>query len=105
VRTIFQRLCWALLVLFAVGGAASAQDVVTISGVVTTRADGLSVPGAVISIVGADASAAVTDKDGKYSLQAPRSLVRGDRLQLKVDALGLPPTIVDVNVTASSVSS
>jgi iron complex outermembrane receptor protein len=100
-----RRLCGALLVFFAVSGAASAQDAVTISGVVTTRVDGLSVPGAVVSIVGADQNAAITDKDGKYSLQAPRSLVRGDRLQLKVAALGLPPTVVDVIVNAAAVTA
>ena len=53
----------------------------------------------------ADQNAAITDKDGKYSLQAPRSLVRGDRLQLKVAALGLPPTVVDVIVNAAAVTA
>ena len=39
-------LVWALLVLLAAGRPAAAQDMITISGTVTTRADGLSVPGA-----------------------------------------------------------
>ena len=51
------RLPWVLLLILAFGGAAAAQDVITISGAVTTRADGLPVPGAVVSVVGADASA------------------------------------------------
>ena len=55
---------------------------ITISGAVTTRADGLSVPGAVVSVVGGDATA-TTDASGRYTLQVPRSLVRGDRVQLQ----------------------
>ena len=72
-------------------GAASspAQDIVTISGTVTTRADGLPVPGAHVSVVGSTDSV-TTDATGRYSLPVPRSLVRGGRLQVKVEALGLP---------------
>ena len=39
---------------------------------------------------------ATTDANGRYTLQVPRSVVRGDRIQLKVDALGLPPKVIDV---------
>jgi iron complex outermembrane receptor protein len=88
------------LVLIAIGGgAASAQDVLTISGVVTTHADGLPAPGAVVSVVGADITA-TTDATGKYTLQVPRSAIRANQLQLKVDGLGLPPKIVDVATDA-----
>ena len=33
----------------------------------------------------------MSDASGRYTLQAPPSTVRADRLQLKVDGLGLPP--------------
>jgi iron complex outermembrane receptor protein len=79
---------------------AVAQDVLTVSGVVTTRADGMAVPGAIVGVVGADASA-MTDDSGRYALQVPRLVVRGGHLQLKVNALGLPTKVIDVEVQAT----
>lgn len=102
-HTSIRRLCWALLCILTFGGAASAQDVITISGAITTRAEGLSVPGAVVSVVGANPTA-TSDATGRYTLQIPRSAVRGERLQMKVDALGLPPTIVDVTIIGSTMT-
>ncbi len=102
-QTATRPFLWALLVLVTIGRAASAQDVISISGAVTTRADGLSVPGAVVSIVGADATA-TTDASGRYTLQAPRSIVRADRIQLRIDALGLPPRTIDVVVNAPALT-
>jgi len=91
----------ALLTL-AICQTAVAQDAVTISGAVTTHADGAAVPGAVVSIVGADASA-TTDAAGRYTLQAPRSAERGGRISLRVDALGLPPKFVAVLADTAAV--
>jgi len=88
----------AAIFVCAITGASAAQDVITISGAVTTRADGLSVPGAVVSIVGTSATATV-DASGRYTLQVPRSAIRGERVQIKVDALGLPPTLTDVAIS------
>jgi iron complex outermembrane recepter protein len=93
----------AIIVLaLSICQTAFAQDAITISGAVTTRADGVAVPGAVVSIVGADATA-TTDAAGRYTLQAPRSAERGGRMSLRVDALGLPPKFVAVIVDAASV--
>ena len=97
------RLLWAWLLCAALGRAASAQDLISVSGAITTRADGLPVPGAVVAIVGDDATA-VSEASGRYTLRAPRSIVRDGRLQLKVDALGLPPKIVDVVVTEGTIT-
>jgi iron complex outermembrane recepter protein len=94
---------WALLLCLALGRVAVAQDAITISGVVTTRADGLFLPGAVVAVVDAEASA-TTDASGRYTLQVPRSIVRGDRIQLKVDALALPPQLIDVVVNAPAMT-
>jgi iron complex outermembrane receptor protein len=93
---------WFLLCL-AVGRPALAQDVISISGAVTTRADGLSVPGAVVSVVGSNASAS-TDASGRYTLQVPRSAVREGRIRVKVDAPGLPSMSTDVVVDSASLS-
>ena len=45
-QAAIRRLVWACIFVLAIGNAAAGQDVITISGTVTTRADGLSVPGA-----------------------------------------------------------
>jgi iron complex outermembrane receptor protein len=74
----------------------AAQDATTLTGVITTSADGLPVPGAVVSVVGLNATA-TTDGDGRYTLEIPRSLVRG-KAQIKVEGLGLPPKIVEVEL-------
>ena len=103
VRRATRRVLWALLLCLTVGGVASAQDGIAISGVVTTRADGLAVPGAVVSIVGLDATA-TTDAGGRYTLTLSRSAVRDGRIRVKVDALGLPPTVTDVVVDAPAVT-
>ena len=93
-------LCFVLL---AASRVAWAQDAITISGTITTRADGLSVPGAAVSVVGADRTA-TTDESGRYTLVVPRSAARDGRLQVKVVALGLPPALRDVAVTATTVT-
>jgi iron complex outermembrane recepter protein len=97
------RLLWAWLLCAAFGRMASAQDLISISGAITTRADGLPVPGAVIAIVGADASV-TSEASGRYALRASREIVRDGHLQLRVDALGLPPKIVDVAVTGGTLT-
>ena len=93
---------WLVLCL-AVGRPALAQDVISISGTVTTRADGLSVPGAVVSVIGSSASAS-TDASGRYMLQLPRAAVREGRIRVKVDAPGLPSTVSDVVVDSASLT-
>ena len=85
-----RRLSWAIVLCAAVCRMAAADDLISIGGAITTRVDGLPVPGAVVTAVGSEV-AAMSDASGRYTLQAPPSTVRADRLQLKVDGLGLPP--------------
>jgi len=94
----------ALALIAAGAGMASAQDVLTVSGSVTTHTDGLAIPGAVVSVVGTGI-ATTTDAAGKYTLQVPRSAISGDYLQLRVDGLGLPPKIVDVASDSTTVTA
>ena len=75
----------------------------TVTGLVTTRADGLPVPGAVVSVVGIDASA-TTDATGRYRLQLPRATAAGARLQLQVDAPGLARVTTDIVVTGPALT-
>ncbi len=92
-RRAIALLGWGLILTAGL----SAQSPTTVSGVVTTRADGLPVPGAVVSIVGSDVTA-TTDGDGKYRLDVPAAMARAGKLQIKVEGLGLPPKIVDVEI-------
>jgi iron complex outermembrane receptor protein len=106
VRSAMQRVALAmctLVVLIASSGAAAAQSEIAISGTVTTRADGLSVPHAVVSVGGANLTA-TSDANGRYTLIVPASLVRDKQLKLRVDALGLRPTLIDVVVDAPAVT-
>jgi hypothetical protein len=97
VRVLIRRSTCLLMLLLVASRVGAAQDLVTVSGSVTTRVDGMPVPGAVVSVVGADAST-VTDANGRYTIQAPNRRGRGGRLQLKVDALaarGATPAAFD----------
>jgi iron complex outermembrane receptor protein len=93
-----------LVVIATTAGVASAQEALTISGSVTTRVDGVAVPGAVVSIVGTDVTT-TTDAAGNYTLHVPRSSIQGDHLQLKVDGLGLPPKIIEVATDSATVTA
>ena len=89
--------------VLSIGGTTFAQDVITISGTVTTRADGLPVPGATVAIVGAGATA-TADASGRYTLQVPRSMARDGRLRVRVDALGLPARVIDAAVNGATLT-
>jgi len=58
-----------LLVLLVLPGAVLAQEMV-LTGVVTTRDDGLSLPGATVSIEALKLSA-TADAEGRYSITLP----------------------------------
>jgi iron complex outermembrane recepter protein len=99
------RIAW-LLVFFCLvaGGAAVAQELVSISGVVTTSVDGQPVAGAIVSVVGGSGSVAA-DASGRYTVQVPRSFVtRENRLRLRVDAPGLAPTFKDIEVAGPALT-
>ncbi len=95
---------FAVLAALCCAVGASAQDVTLVSGVVTTKADGLSMPGATVSVVGSDLSA-VTDAAGRYTLSVPKSALRGGKLELRVSAPGLPARTQTVAVSGAAVSA
>ncbi|HMF99120.1 MAG TPA: TonB-dependent receptor, partial [Vicinamibacterales bacterium] len=99
-RITIRLLFWVCLACAVIARAASAQDLLLVSGSITTRADGSPVPGAVVTIAGGDEGGVVSDASGFYLLRVSASMVHDGRLQLKVDALGLPPRFVDVPVDA-----
>jgi iron complex outermembrane recepter protein len=99
-RIILLALVAALSCAVGVG----AQDVTLVSGTVTTKADGLGVPGATVSVVGTESSV-VTDVAGRYSLSVPASAVKNGRLELRVSAPGLPARTQTVSVAGGSVTA
>jgi iron complex outermembrane receptor protein len=87
----------------AIAAAAAAQDSITISGMITTRADGLAVPGAIVSIAGTSVTA-TADANGRYTLQAPRAMIHGERVQIRVEALTLPPSVTAATITGPALT-
>src|SRR5512134_1944316 len=82
-------------------GVASAQDTV-ISGTVTTAADGLSLPGAEVSVSSLGIST-TTDTAGKYSLSVPTGKA-GRVVDVKVSFPGLVTQTLRVTLSAPSVT-
>ena len=98
-NTVIRYSMCVVMLILAGARAAIAQDLVTISGVVTPKADGIPIPGAIVSVVGAGASA-TTDAGGRGHGTGPRARVRGNRIQLRSRRSGclqssstLPPTV------------
>ena len=91
-----------LMILFwSLSTIAIAQTPAILTGTVTTRADGLPVPGAVVSLVGTDVTA-TTDTEGKYRLEIPPAYARIGSVQIKIEALGLAPRIYGVEVNPAA---
>jgi iron complex outermembrane receptor protein len=101
VDIIIRCSCRALVVLVClmVAREVAAQDVVSISGTVTTHADGQPVPGATVS---AADQTATTDSSGRYVLKIPRAAIRGAQISIKVEAEGLPPKVTTVDLNPST---
>ncbi len=100
---ITRRAC-TILGLCALFTVALSAQTTTIAGVVTTKADGLPVPGATVSLVGSDVTA-TTDSAGKYQLEVPPAFARAGKVQLKIDGLGLPAKIADVELTPNALTT
>jgi len=98
VRVFFVRFLTFFFVL-SIGTVAFAQDSITISGTIRTRLDGTPVPGAVVSVISPlTIITSTADANGTYALEVPRTVVRAGRVQISVEAFGMPPKIVDVTV-------
>ena len=62
-QTAAQRVAWIFGALALFSTTVGAQTPATITGTVTTRADGLSLPGATVSLVGSSVTAAGERED------------------------------------------
>ena len=90
------------LVVLGVAAKAAAQDAV-VTGVVTTRSDGLPVPGATVSIPSLKLSTS-TSQDGRYTLTIPAARVRGQTVDLQVTFSGTQSKVETVTLTAGTVT-
>jgi iron complex outermembrane recepter protein len=90
------------LAVWCIPAAAAAQDAV-VSGVVTTRNDGLAVPGATVSIRSLNLSTTTT-QDGRYTLSVPAARVRGQSVELQVSFSGTRTKVETVVLTAGPVT-
>lgn len=98
-----RSICLSLvLMLFVTATAAQAQDAVTVSGKVTTAADGLSLPGATVSIAALKLTAE-TGPDGTYSLVIPAAQARGQSVEVRVTFPGLQPQSANINLASGQV--
>ena len=89
----------AALAVFA--GSAFAEDAV-LSGRVTTREDGLALPGATVSVATLNVQA-TTDAEGRFSLALPATAV-GTSVEVKVSASGLTAKTTTLRVSAAPMS-
>ncbi|MBA2304904.1 MAG: TonB-dependent receptor [Acidobacteria bacterium] len=98
------RLTFLVLFLAVVTAVpALAQDDVTIRGRITTVADGLSLPGASVTIPTLKLSAE-TSQEGTYALVVPAAQVKGQLVELRVTFTGLQPQTTNVILTPGQIT-
>jgi iron complex outermembrane receptor protein len=95
------RAALALLFALAVASVVQAQEI-ALTGLVTTRDDGLALPGATVAIESLQLSA-VTGADGRYQLALPAS-ASGRSVEVSVSHAGLRPTKKTITVSPSGQS-
>jgi iron complex outermembrane recepter protein len=98
-RRLFSTLAAAVVLLAS--GSAFAQETV-LSGLVTTREDGLPLPGATVGVAALGVQA-TTDAEGRYSLSLPASAV-GTSVEVRVTASGLTARTATVQITPGPLS-
>ena len=95
-------LVWTLLLMVVLPFAAVAQDMV-LTGVVTTRDDGLPLPGATVAIDALKLST-TTDAGGRFTLTLPPGTPADQPLEVRVSAAGLLPRLWSFKPSAGTVS-
>ena len=87
--------CFALILAVFTATAGLAQDGVTVTGRVTTAADGSTLPGATVSIPALKLSAQ-TGEDGIYSIAVPAALAKGQTVEIRVTFPGFQPQSANI---------
>lgn len=99
---MMKRTLTMVLAILAFPASSSAQQSV-LTGVVTTRDDGLSLPGAVVSIDSLKLSS-TTDASGRYTLNLPAGIPTPAALEVRVSSSGLVPKTWSFKPTAGTVT-
>ena len=95
-------LVWTLLLVVVLPFAAVAQEMV-LTGIVTTRDDGLPLPGATVAIDSLKLST-TTDAGGRFTLTLPPGTPADQALEVRVSAAGLLPRLWSFKPFAGTVS-
>ena len=93
----------AVVLLVVLAAGVRAQEATVISGQITTKADGLSLPGATVSIPSLNVSA-VTDQEGRYTLNIPGDVVKGQLVEMQTTFPGLAPTSSQIRLTPGTIT-
>src|SRR4029450_4474085 len=91
------------LVLVVAAAPARAQQASVITGQVTTKNDGVPLPGAMVSIPSLNVTAA-TDEEGRYTLNVPASAVRGQLREIQTTFAGLTPSSSEIRLTPGGIT-
>jgi iron complex outermembrane receptor protein len=94
-----------LLAACVLGAAAptAAQDATVITGQVTARQDGLSLPGATVAIPALKLSA-TTDQEGRYRLVVTARQAKVETVELRVTFTGMQSASATINLTPGSIT-
>ena len=101
-HSVLRTICLTFVVLLPLAASTFAQGPVTITGKVTTAADGLPLPGAQVAIAALNLSTQ-TGTDGSYTLVVPAD-AKVDSVELRVTFPGLQPQSANVNLSAAGVT-
>src|SRR5947208_16131392 len=96
-------LCVAVVLLVVSAAGVRAQEATVISGQITTKADGLSLPGATVSIPSLNVTAG-TDQEGRYTLNIPAEAVRGQLVEIQTTFAGLAPASSQIRLTPGTIT-
>ncbi|MDQ3488411.1 MAG: TonB-dependent receptor, partial [Acidobacteriota bacterium] len=97
---VLRSIVLALVLGACAAGPTWAQDVVTVTGKITTAADGQSLPGATVSIAALKLSAE-TGPDGSYSIAVPAAMAKGQAVEVRVTFPGLQPQSANLILSSS----
>ena len=98
------RLPFAAVVLLILSGAGvRAQEATVISGRITTRADGLSLPGAAVAIPSLNLNT-MTDQEGRYTLNIPGGVAKGQLVEIQSTFPGLAPASSQIRLTPGAIT-
>src|SRR5688572_16570063 len=80
-----------------------AQQTTVVSGRVTTKDDGLSLPGATVALPALKLSG-LTNQDGRYEINVPGDQAKGQRLELRVTFPGLRDQSVNITLSPGPIA-